>query len=1542
VTDPCRRLAEALAAWEARPGDEGVLRAAAILAAAEALFAPAAGAPAPEERAVGHRFLEATGAPAFLRALGGPEPRIRWAEVACAAIRRSGYTLETMLTQRAATLGNRPLFEEFDRNLPGGWSYPRVLARSRAIAAAFLSAGESEGPARVALYLDNGVEGACCDLACLLYDILVTPLNIHFGADDLGWIFDRLGITVAVTDDEERLRRLLEVQRRSSRPFTVFCLRPNRIVDRGDALLLGEAVARMTPARVDGILAARRRRALDDVCTVMFTSGSTGRPKGVAFTQFNIVSKRFARAAALPDVGDDEVLLCYLPLFHTFGRYLEMLGSIFWSGTYVFAGNPSTETLLAGLRQVRPTGLISIPLRWTQIRDRSLEAMEPARSAADREAAFRGIVGDRLRWGLSAAGYLEPKVFQYFNHYGVSLCSGFGMTEATGGITMSPPGDYLPDSVGMPLPAIRVRLTDAGEMQIAGPYVARHLADEGEELELEPALAEDGAEWLATGDLFRGLERGHLTIVDRIKDIYKNDRGQTVAPQRVERKFHGVPGIRRTFLVGDHRSYNVLLIVPDPDDPVLRDAPDDESRQEYFHRIVAAANENLAPYERVVNFALLERDFDPERGELTPKGSYRRQAIVRSFAGVIDVLYQRPWVEIPLDGLRLRVPRWFFRDLGILEDDLRAEEGGVLDRRRGLSLPLHREPGEPLVRVGDLDYRIADDVVDLGIFARQPRLWMGNPALIRFAPCKEGWDVAMAGVSGDALLPRAAGRIRHSAARPRGIGDLRLLEINDLLHAALFGPAEEALAAMEPLSRELERNDDRLAAVIRSRIAALARHGDERLRCLAYRTLLLDESVPGYGVAFPSFVESGLSFLDRESIAAIAGARFEQRRLQLLRQRLFGYRAHLPWPAAEITREQFQNVLSLLASFARHDPDYYKPVRAELTCWVLHQEDPQLSVFAQGLLDELSAWFESRLEKDTSPRERDRLCAGIQFDEEIPGPDQERLRRLLLETGFLRESIILTFDEQDFDLDQIEDGELWMSPMPSRGLYQLYRLSVNTRRRRHFDLLVILRGDMDAAAVMQTNHWMVAIGDHPYGDRTLPRFGCVRPDLAAMSLEFVRELSVAEKIGALAGVEDPRGRPSEEHEWRKLFVLAIATFFRAWNNSACRIVPGSIDPANVAVPDLDCHEGSLILSLAGWEPYRNTLSLFRPIWRAFYRKTRMLYPASARALRCDWIFEACVEALGAEPALELLARFRREAREGDEEAIDPDLLESLDDFLVRFPERYHAPLPLRNAVDRYREWSHYNPGATDEARAQLVDQLIDLYRLPRFGEIARYHLYRHTCFEAAPASAREAFDRLLEALRAQPSRAATERVELSDLQAALTEQGERDVFSRLVFPRARGAQRLEVLSLGDSEHPQVIVRTHFADDQGEIYDFREPVNPEEVGQLYRLFYQERFPKTVSELDRHLIVTDSTERLVGGLSYRMESPQIAHLDGIVVNASVVSRGIATALLEDFATRMASRGVQVLRTGFIMRDFCEQRGFRLDRRWGGLVRMLSDEG
>ena len=155
---------------------------------------------------------------------------------------------------------------------------------------------------------------------------------------------------------------------------------------------------------------------------------------------------------------------------------------------------------------------------------------------------------------------------------------------------------------------------------------------------------------MKTGDVFRERESGHLEIVDRVKDIYKNSRGRTIAPRRVEQQFEGVPGVRRVFLAGDGRDDNVLLVVPDADDPVLAGDPQGEAARDYLRRIVAAANRDLATYERVVDFAVLPRDFSLEAGELTPKGSYRRKAIEKAFAGVIDGLYRSRVVTLAGDG----------------------------------------------------------------------------------------------------------------------------------------------------------------------------------------------------------------------------------------------------------------------------------------------------------------------------------------------------------------------------------------------------------------------------------------------------------------------------------------------------------------------------------------------------------------------------------------------------------------------------------------------------------------------------------------------------------------------------------------------------------------------------------------------------------------------------------------------------------------------------------------------------------------------------
>ena len=117
------------------------------------------------------------------------------------------------------------------------------------------------------------------------------------------------------------------------------------------------------------------------------------------------------------------------------------------------------------------------------------------------------------------------------------------MTEATGGITMTPPNDYVNNSVGKALPGIKLKLKKDGELCLKGPYVTKSYYKEN-----NSGVFKD--DWFYTEDIFQE-KNGHYFIIDRKKDIYKNSRGQTIAPQKIENLFQDFDAIKSIFLVGD-------------------------------------------------------------------------------------------------------------------------------------------------------------------------------------------------------------------------------------------------------------------------------------------------------------------------------------------------------------------------------------------------------------------------------------------------------------------------------------------------------------------------------------------------------------------------------------------------------------------------------------------------------------------------------------------------------------------------------------------------------------------------------------------------------------------------------------------------------------------------------------------------------------------------------------------------------------------------------------------------------------------------------
>jgi len=202
------------------------------------------------------------------------------------------------------------------------------------------------------------------------------------------------------------------------------------------------------------------------------------------------------------------------------------------------------------------------------------------------------------------------------------------------------------DTVGPPLCNTEVRIADDGEILVRGELV---MTGYWRNPELTAATVVDG--WLRTGDIGHLDKAGRLVITDRKKDIIILDKGDNVAPQRVEGMMTLQAEIFQAMVSGDKKPYLVGLIVPDPEwaaswakargkraGPALNDDMD-------FVKAISAAvdrvNASLSVIEKVRSFILADEPFTVENQQLTPSIKIRRHVIKQVYGDRLESLYKR-------------------------------------------------------------------------------------------------------------------------------------------------------------------------------------------------------------------------------------------------------------------------------------------------------------------------------------------------------------------------------------------------------------------------------------------------------------------------------------------------------------------------------------------------------------------------------------------------------------------------------------------------------------------------------------------------------------------------------------------------------------------------------------------------------------------------------------------------------------------------------------------------------------------------------------
>lgn len=429
----------------------------------------------------------------------------------------------------------------------------------------------------------------------------------------------------------------------------------------------------------------------DAIMSIVYTSGTTGVPKGVILRHSNIYSVLHAMTE-LVGFSSDDLSLSFLPLSHVYERVGGQFLAIYQGLTMAYA--ESLETVVKNIMEVRPTVLNGVPrfyekayqkiqgqirelpkaqqiiTRWAfglshrAARYQSTANGDAALGAkfykgelkfADRlvYAKIRKRFGGRLRIMVSGAAPLSTEVQVFFSTIGLPIVEGYGLTETSAPLSCNTPEHTKLGTVGRPLPGVEVKIAEDGEIMVRGSNVfTGYYKNEAATKE----VFQDG--WFLTGDIGEIDSDGYVKIKDRKKDIIITSGGKHVAPQFVENLFKGERLVSNILVYGDRRKFCTALLTLNQEAVEGFAAGNGITYKDYaeltqnakvreeLEKLVARKNDELASFERIKKFVILERDFTAEDDELTPTFKMKRKTITEKYRKLLDGLYDASDLEL--------------------------------------------------------------------------------------------------------------------------------------------------------------------------------------------------------------------------------------------------------------------------------------------------------------------------------------------------------------------------------------------------------------------------------------------------------------------------------------------------------------------------------------------------------------------------------------------------------------------------------------------------------------------------------------------------------------------------------------------------------------------------------------------------------------------------------------------------------------------------------------------------------------------------------
>ena len=555
-----------------------------------------------------------------------------------------------------------------------GISWNQFAEESVDFATAMLALGLKKG-GTVAILMGNVPQWPISDIGTIAAGGVGVGLYPTSSAEQCRFIINHSEAEFVLVDTRTQLEKILAIRSELSSLKHIIALDENA-ASNADAVVSYKDLFRHGREQRETLAPLLRERAetaqADDTAIMVYTSGTTGKPKGALLSHRYIINSVESLRQTIP-ISDTDVSFSYLPYCHVAERISGLYNRLYAGASAYFVDDLSR--LGQYMMEVKPTVFASLPRFFEKIHARivaDIEASRPEerdqfnaalnlgrRISQLRQARedvpddllkqyqlqaepvlkkVKNYFGGSIRLATSGGAPLPPEVAEFFDAAGLPILQAYGLTENIC-VAFNRAENHKFGTVGPPMPGCEVKTAEDGEILVRSEMMFSGYYRAPEET---AAMFRDG--WLLTGDLGELDADGFLKIIGRKKELIVTSTGKKIAPSLIENMLKENHLISHAMVYGEGKSYLVALITLNPlEAREFARAHSVEGGSDVMREVVQKqineVNSRLSSTEAVKKFAILERDFEVERDEVTPTGKLKRDVVGKHYENVIQGLY---------------------------------------------------------------------------------------------------------------------------------------------------------------------------------------------------------------------------------------------------------------------------------------------------------------------------------------------------------------------------------------------------------------------------------------------------------------------------------------------------------------------------------------------------------------------------------------------------------------------------------------------------------------------------------------------------------------------------------------------------------------------------------------------------------------------------------------------------------------------------------------------------------------------------------------